>query len=244
MNKRVASAGLAAGLLAGGVAGLALGVTNLSSAATQSPAAAGTETSTTVDGSSTTTDDSTDTTTDDSTGTTTDDGTTDDGTTDDSPDRGQWLQDALQPLVDDGTITQAQADAVITALQDARPEGGFGHGPGGRHGGPGFGHGPGAGRLEDAATALGMTEDELRTALQDGSTIAEIAAEKGVELQTVVDAMLADLKTHLDEEVAAGDLTQEEADAKLAEVTERLTERLNQAPEVRPDDATEDTQTS
>ena len=241
MNKRVASAGLAAGLLAGGAAGLALGVTNLSSAATQSPAAAGTETSTTVDGSSTTTDDSTGTTTDDGT---TDDGTTDDGTTDESPERGQWLQDALQPLVDDGTITQAQADAVITALQDARPEGGFGRGPGERHGGPGFGHGRGAGRLEDAATALGMTEDELRTALQDGRTIAEIAAEKGVELQTVVDAMLADLTTHLDEEVAAGDLTQEEADAKLAEVAERLTERLNQAPEVRPDDATEDTQTS
>jgi hypothetical protein len=225
MNKRVASAGLAAGLLAGGAAGLALGVTTLSSAATESTAAAGTDT--TTDGSATT-DDNTSTTTDDSTGS-----TTDDGAADERPARGEWLQDALQPLVDDGTITQAQADAVIAALQDARPAGGFGHGPGGRHGGfghgPGFGHGGRFGRLEDAATALGMTEDELLTALRDGSTIAEIAAEKGVELQTIVDAMLAELKAHLDDEVAEGDLTQEEADAKLAEVTERLTERLNQA---------------
>ena len=50
-----------------------------------------------------------------------------------APDRGKWMTDALAPLVQDGTITQAQADAVTKALQDAKPQGGHG-GPGGDHG--------------------------------------------------------------------------------------------------------------
>jgi hypothetical protein len=129
------------------------------------------------------------------------------------------LEEALQPLVADGTITQAQADAVTTALQEARPEG--------RPGGRGMGHGRVGHGVEAAATALGMTSDELRTALRDGQTIAEIAAEKGVDVQTVIDAMAAEVKTHLDEEVAAGERTQEEADAKLADAIERITERLD-----------------
>ena len=199
MNKRFASAGLAAGLLAGGGAGLALGVTSISSAAS-SPSV------NVVDDPA-----ATDPATDDTAG---------------RPDRGAWLDEALQPLVADGTISQAQADAVTAALQAARPEG--------RPGGPGRGHGIGRGRdgrgLEAAATALGMTADELRTALQDGQTIAEIAAAKGVDVQTIIDAMAAELKTHLDEEVAAGEHTQEEADAKLADAIERITERLDDTP--------------
>ena len=39
--------------------------------------------------------------------------------------------------------------------------------------------------------------------------------------------MAAEVKTHLDEEVAAGERTQEEADAKLADAIERITERLD-----------------
>jgi len=192
MKKRFASAGLAAGLLAGGGAGLALGVTSISSA-TSSPSV---------------------NVVDDATG-------TDESA--DRPDRGAWLEEALQPLIADGTITQAQADAVTTALQEARPDGR----PGGRGTGRGMGHGRIGHSLEAAATALGITSDELRTALRDGQTIAEVAAEKGVDIQTVIDAMAAEVKTHLDEEVAAGERTQEEADAKLADAIERITERLD-----------------
>ncbi len=137
-----------------------------------------------------------------------------------APDQaGGWVRQALDELVADGTLTTEQADAVANKLAESRPE----RGPGG----PGHGrHGKGPG-LEAAATALGIEPSELMTQLRDGKTIAQVAADKGVDVQTVIDAMVADLSTHLDEEVAEGDLTQEEADARKAEATERITEMVN-----------------
>lgn len=117
-----------------------------------------------------------------------------------------WVQDALASLVSDGTITQAQADAVAATLEEARPE----RGPRRRH-------------LAVVAEALGLTEDEVRTALQDGQTIAQLAEAQGMDVQAVVGAMLAELEARLAERVAAGDLTQEEADEKLAGAEEHLT---------------------
>lgn len=126
---------------------------------------------------------------------------------------GEHLRDALQPLVDDGTLTVEQMEAVITALQDAHPSGG--HGPGG----PGH-RGP---DVDAAADALGLTAEEVRQGLMDGSSLADLAAEQGVDPQVVIDALVASVNEHLDEEVAAGELTQEEADARRAEATERIT---------------------
>ena len=57
-------------------------------------------------------------------------------------------------------------------------------------GGPGRGH-FGAG-LDAAAEAIGIESEELRTALRDGSTIAEVAEANGVDVQTVIDALVAD----------------------------------------------------
>ncbi len=131
---------------------------------------------------------------------------------------GDWIEETLAPLVEAGTITQAQADAVTKALVDARPEGG----PGGPHG-----HGRMGVRLEAAAAALGMTEDELRTALRDGSSLAEVAAARKVDVQKVIDALVADATTRLDEKVSSGDLTQEEADQRKADLTERITAMVN-----------------
>ena len=126
-----------------------------------------------------------------------------------------WVENALGGLVDDGTITQQQADAVEAALEEARPARGPGH-PGGR-----------GMHLESVAEALGITSEELRTSLAGDQTIAEIAASRSVDVQTVIDAIVADHKARLDEKVAAGDLTQEEADAKLAGATERATAMVN-----------------
>jgi hypothetical protein len=208
MKKKFVATGLLAGLLAGTGAGLIIEQTGFAGAS-NIPAAAvvGDDTGTTVAANGTTSD-----------------GTTSDGTDGLRPDRTARLTEVLQPLVDDGTITADQLTKVVSALDAAGPMGG-GHGPGGDHmpGGPGGrGHG-----LEIAATALGITADELHTALDAGQTIADVASSKGVAVQTVIDAMVAEATTHLAERVTAGDLTQAEADAKLTEITARITDMVN-----------------
>jgi len=126
------------------------------------------------------------------------------------PDPSVRLNETLKPLVDAGTITQAQADTVVAALMES--------GPKGAKGGPG---------LDVAAQALGMTTDELHTALKGGQTLAQIAESKGVNVQVVIDALVASATNHINEEVTSGEITQAEADAKLAELSQRVTDRVN-----------------
>jgi polyhydroxyalkanoate synthesis regulator phasin len=213
----LAALGIGLGLAAGGATAVAVGTPGLAGAA--SPAA------------SSSTDDGTDTTT--APTTTTDESTTESTTDSADPtktDHGGLLEETLQPLVDDGTLTQEQADKVIAALQEARPFGGRDHGPG--FGGGGHHHmilG-----LETAASALGVTTEDLRTAFADGKSIADVAAEQGVEVQTVIDTLVAEVSTHLDEAVAEGRLTEEEAATRKTEVTEKITELVDQAGGLRP----------
>ena len=133
-------------------------------------------------------------------------------------DRDSWIKDTLDGLVAKGTITQSQADEVLAALQAARPA----KGPGG----PGMGHGLHLG-LEAAATALGMTEDALRTELRNGKTIADVAKEKNIELQKVIDAIVAAAKTELAQAVTDGKLTQAEADTRIANLQDEVTKMVN-----------------
>ena len=110
----------------------------------------------------------------------------DDGT---RPEPGERLAARLQSLVDDGTLTTAQRDAVVTALEAARPD------HGGRHGGL-------RGEMLDAAaTAIGITADELKTEIQAGKTIAEVAVENGTTAQDVIDALVATASTDLTQRI-------------------------------------------
>lgn len=74
------------------------------------------------------------------------------------------------------------------------------------------------------AEALGMEPNALVEALHSGQTLAQIAEAQGVELQAVTDAMLAAAEGHVAELVAAGTLTQEQADEHLAYLQEHLAE--------------------
>ena len=94
-------------------------------------------------------------------------------------------------------------------------------GRGGHHGGERLG-------LETAAEALGMTEDELRTALEpDGTSLADVAEDQGVDVVTLVDALVQAQQDRIAQAVEDGRLTQEEADERLADLEERVTERVN-----------------
>lgn len=83
-------------------------------------------------------------------------------------------------------------------------------------GGPGGRGGLGLEGLQIAAEALNMTTDELITALRSGKTLEEIAAEAGVDLQDVQDAIQAERETALRERIQQalddGTITQEHAD--------------------------------
>lgn len=60
----------------------------------------------------------------------------------------------------------------------------------------------GAGKAEHVTTAaevLGMTAEELRAELQAGKSIADVAAEKGVDKQKVIDALVAAASARIDE---------------------------------------------
>jgi hypothetical protein len=141
------------------------------------------------------------------------------------------IRAALAGLVTDGTLTQAQVDKVVTALdaaEAAEHPGGAGRGGPGGPGGPGRGGRMGAKlSIATVATALGMTEADLRTELQAGKTIADVAKEKGVDVQKIVDAVVAEVKTALDQAVTAGTITQAQEDQRLTDLTTRITDRIN-----------------
>ena len=82
--------------------------------------------------------------------------------------------------------------------------------------------------VDAAAEATGLTEDEVIAALQEGQTFAQIAEAQGVDSQALVDAFLADREAALEQAVADGWLTQEQADWMLAEMTEHVSERVTQ----------------
>lgn len=138
------------------------------------------------------------------------------------------LQTVIDALVADGTT---RLEAAIAALPDRVTEmvnrTGWGEdGPGGHHGPRGHGgfriHG-----LEAAADAIGITPDELRTALQDGSTIAEVAEANDVDVDAVIEALVADATAKLDEAVANGRISAERAETMKAALTERITAHVN-----------------
>ncbi|MCV2489878.1 hypothetical protein OF117_10940 [Geodermatophilus sp. YIM 151500] len=134
------------------------------------------------------------------------------------------IRNALDGLVSDGTLTEEQADRVATTLRDA---GLGGHGGGHRGGFP----------LATAAEALEMTEDELRTALEpEGTTLADVAEAQGVPLETLVGALVAAAEERVAQAVEDGRLTQEEADQRVADLEERITDRMTSALPDRPAD--------
>jgi hypothetical protein len=102
----------------------------------------------------------------------------------------------------------------------------LGRAPGGPAG-HGFAVGAGIGGVvreaaDAAADALGVERADLVEALHDGSSLEEVAADRGVSYDAVKQAVLGAIRAELDDAVADEDLTQERADEVLARVTDWL----------------------
>lgn len=95
---------------------------------------------------------------------------------------------------------------------------------GGHRGGPG--HGP---DLATAATYLGLSEAELRSQLEDGKTLSQIAGDQGKSIDGLIQALVDAKTAELEAAVQAGRLTEAQKQAILADLKQRITDRVNGA---------------
>lgn len=118
---------------------------------------------------------------------------------------GQTLDQALQ----EGKITQQQADQMRSRI-DKGISFFMGKGPGnmGEKRGAWAGGFMGCKTLADA---LGMTQQDLMSALREGKTVEELAAAKGTTVADIQNKILADTKAQLDKAVQDGKITQDQA---------------------------------
>lgn len=115
------------------------------------------------------------------------------------------------------SVTAASAQETEDSTQASTVDGEYSEGRGHR----------GGCDLEAAAVAIGIDEADLRAALDGGDSIADIAEANGVEVDSVIEAMVEAKASRIDEKVAEGRITQEEADEKLADLEARVTDRVN-----------------
>jgi polyhydroxyalkanoate synthesis regulator phasin len=129
------------------------------------------------------------------------------------------------------------AVALAAGAGGAYAAGGFGGGPG--PGGPDVvlsvgGPGPGGPDVvlsapggDAIASYLGLTQAELRTQLESGKTLAQIATAQGKSVSGLEDVIYADAKSNLDQAVAAGKLTAAQEQTMLADLKSNLDDIVN-----------------
>lgn len=139
----------------------------------------------------------------------------------------QAMKNRIDAAVAAGRLTEEAATELKERIgsEDFPLLGRGGHGPGfDGHGGPGrFARGE---VHAAAASYLGLTEAELREELAD-KTLAEVAKEQGKPVSGLVDAMVAAAEKSIDQAVADGRLTEEQADVMKSGLEERMTARVN-----------------
>jgi hypothetical protein len=128
--------------------------------------------------------------------------------------------DQVNEALDEGRLTMQQADALKARIESGEvpPLPLFGPRFRGLFG-EGMGHGDEMHhfeiRLPAAAEYLGLSVDELSDRLADGKSLADVARAEGRSVAGLEQAILDAAKSRLDEDVAAGTLTRERADAML-----------------------------
>jgi hypothetical protein len=129
----------------------------------------------------------------------------------------QALENRVDAAVEAGRLTEAQAAELKDRIEAGEvPLVGVGPGLGHRGGHHGFVD------FDAAAAYLGVTEAELRTSLEDGDTLAEIATANGKTAAGLVDALVAVAKADLDEKVESGRLTEAQRTSILADLESRM----------------------
>jgi polyhydroxyalkanoate synthesis regulator phasin len=131
-------------------------------------------------------------------------------------DRHPALQEALDELVKNGTLTQAQADAVMAKMKELAPK--YGH----RMHGFGFGD-----HISVVADAIGITPERLMQELRDGKSIAAVAKGHGVDPQKVINAIVKQANERIDGAVKDGHLDKARADDLKKNLVDQITKMVN-----------------
>ncbi len=118
---------------------------------------------------------------------------------------------------DDSTPTpSASADADDADSGSDSTEAGHGCAGGGKH------------EVKAAAAeVLGLSEDEVRQALRDGQSLAQLAEAQGMSVEDFRAALLENITADLQAKLDAGDITQEEFDEATADLNENLDDIIN-----------------
>ena len=143
-------------------------------------------------------------------------------------------KDQVAKAVTEGKLTAAQATEINARIDQETGIGGFGgrggHGVGGPRGGMDHKAGPGGiGGPDSAALTqfLGIQETALKTALQSGKTLAQVAQDNGKTRDALKTFLTTQAKTRIDAAVAAGRLTQDQATKMLADQATRLDQLID-----------------
>jgi polyhydroxyalkanoate synthesis regulator phasin len=143
------------------------------------------------------------------------------------------LKKRVDAAVEAGRITKAEGDRIKARIDAGNAPLLFGFGgprfgprPGFRHHDREFEHRRGP-SLDAAASYLGLTVAKLRTALEGGKTLAQVAKDRGKSVDGLVQAMLADKTKDLDDAVDDGRLTKAERDDLVAGLKQRVTDLVN-----------------
>ncbi len=133
----------------------------------------------------------------------------------------------IAQAVTDGLLTQAQADALTNRLGQAAPAmGRFGM----MFRGLGLGISPynTVHPLTVAAQAIGGTTcADLVKAMQQGKSIVQVASDKNVKAQTVIDALVKAYQDASAQDVKEGLITQAQADGRNANLVQRVTAMIS-----------------
>jgi hypothetical protein len=130
------------------------------------------------------------------------------------------LMDRVDAAVAAGRITKAEGDELKARIQsDDFPV------IGGPH--EGFAHFGFFGKLDAAASYLGLTEAQLENELQSGKSLAQVAKDHGKSVDGLVNALVDAAKKKLDDAVAAGRLTKDQETQMLSGLKERITNLVN-----------------
>ncbi len=137
--------------------------------------------------------------------------------------------DLVNEKVADGTITEEEAAEIIERIEsgEGRLLPPFGGGHGGHHGNFHRLYGMIVG---NSAEVLGMEVDALKEELHAGNSLADVATAQGVEVEQFKADLLAAIAADLDEKVADGAITQEQADRILEKITESIDRIVEKVP--------------